>query len=159
MKAIKRYLSNKIKASDIKATDDNIKQIVKAELDRLGHDADLNHINVSKVTSMYNVFRTDEFGFLGIRYIDLNPDVSKWNVENCKIFDNMFRYCENFNCDISKWDTKNATSMRAMFFGCIKFKQDLSGWDVSYNADYTLCFFKCPLIDKKKYWPHNWPWE
>ena len=53
MKTINEYLSNKmISISKIKATDKTIKKIVIDELKRLGHDADLNHIDTSKVTNM-----------------------------------------------------------------------------------------------------------
>lgn len=40
----------------IEATDETIKDIVKQEIERLGNDADLNHIDVSGVTDIDSMF-------------------------------------------------------------------------------------------------------
>jgi len=172
MRPINRYLSNKIKASDIKATDKTIHQIVKAELDRLGHDADLNHIDVSEVTNMNSLF-----GYLchNLSYDNINPDISKWDVSNATDMDFMFYeakmfncdianwavskvknmgamfcYCENFNQDISQWDVRNVKNMIGMFEGCINFNQDLSRWDVNKVENYTNAFKDCPIKEEYK---------
>ena len=50
MITLNEYLSTKVKQTKIKATDADIKEIVHSEMQRLGHDADLNHIDVSLVT-------------------------------------------------------------------------------------------------------------
>ena len=149
MRQINRYLSNKIKASDIKATDKTIHQIVKDELDRLGHSADLNHIDVSQVTDMYSLFSCYEDD-LGEKYKDLNPDISKWDVSNVKDMRYMFCKCEKFNCDISGWDVSSVENMRVMFYSCEKFNQNLSGWDVS-NVKYMDDIFEnCPIKEEFK---------
>ena len=40
----------------IKATDETIHDIVRSEIERLGDEADLNHIDVSEVTDMEDLF-------------------------------------------------------------------------------------------------------
>ena len=62
MRQIIEYLSTKVAQTKIKATDETIRQIVKDELDRLGHDADLNHIDVSEVTNMDGLFSYARLG-------------------------------------------------------------------------------------------------
>ena len=64
----------------IEANDDNIQDIVRNELSKLGPEADLNHIDVSKVTNMDSVFRLSQF----------NGDISMWDVSNVRNMDHMF---------------------------------------------------------------------
>ena len=147
MRPINKYLSNKIQASDIKATDDNIRQIVKDELDRLGHNADLNHIDVSEVINMYNLFSCREKD-LGSKYKDLNPDISNWDVSNVENMNFMFYECKNFNCDISNWNVSSVENMEFMFYGCKKFNQDLSQWNVSKVINMGQMFKKCEKFNQ-----------
>ena len=147
MKPIYKYLSTKIKKSKIKATDETIYQIVKDELDRLGHDADLNHINVSKVTNMRCLFScTDED--LGSQYKDLNPDISEWDVSHVEKMNYMFWKCENFNQDISQWNVSKVKNMNCMFYGCENFNQDISIWDVSKVENMASMFYSCGNFNK-----------
>ena len=137
MRLLTEYLSTKVKSSIIHATDDTIREIVKSEIDRLGFNADLNHIDVSKVTNFVGLFSgrnnnvINEPRRLGKKYKDINPDVSKWNVENAINFDSMFLGCEKFNCNLNKWDTSKAKRMSYMFCLCYEFNSDISNWDVS----------------------------
>lgn len=139
------------KEQTIIATDETIHQIVKKELDRLGHDADLNHIDVSRVTNIESLFSCLEPGptspsrspSLGPKYIDINPDISKWNTSNIKRMDRTFQWCENFNCDISGWDVSNVIDMDFMFVGCKKFNQDISCWDVKNVESMAYMFKDC----------------
>ena len=150
MRPINRYLSNKIQPFSIKATDKTVKKIVKDELDRLGHDADLNHIDVSEVTYMNNLFSCVSMD-LGEKYNDLNPDISNWDVSNVESMQWMFWKCKNFNCDISQWNVSKVKYMKGMFWFCESFNQDLSNWDtrsikVEYDRDNV--FSHCPIQEK-----------
>ena len=146
MKDIHRYLSTKISKSKIKATNETIRDIVKSELDRLGHDADLNHIDVSEVTDMMSLFSCDDVD-LGFKFYDLNPDISKWDVSNVKKMDYMFYECEEFNCDISEWDVSNVEDSTEMFYKCKSFDQDLSKWNLDKNRWFMPLnmFYGCPI--------------
>ena len=143
MRPINRYLSNKIQPFSIKATDKTIKKIVKDELDRLGHCADLNHIEVSQVTNMDSLFSCCKGDYLGPKYKGLNPDISQWDVSNVKDMNHMFCYCENFNCNIGGWDVFNVIDIDFMFIGCEKFNQDISSWDVSNVESMIHTFNDC----------------
>ena len=160
MKTINEYLNTKVKSFTIEAYDETIAQIVKKELDRLGHDADLNHIDVSNVTDMSFVFcaRTLNGKCLGLIYDDINPDVSKWNVKNVTNMDHMFYYCKRFNCDISGWDVSNVKDMTNMFYRCKKFYQNLHDWNAE-NVKLYSYMFSDRMVKKKKYWPKAFPWE
>ena len=143
MKTITEYLSTNVakpmvKQKPIYATNETIHQIVKSELDRLGHDADLNHIDVSEVTIMGDLFNLDEK-----IYGDLNPDISQWDVSKVEDMHSMFFICSNFNQDLSQWDVSNMKDMRYMFYKCRNFNQDLSRWNVG-NVKYMQgMFYEC----------------
>lgn len=140
MKQLRNYIDIRKQQSTIKATNDIIGQIVDDELKRLGHDCDLNHIDVSKVTEMTALFNVDDFDDPS-KYVDVNPDISKWNVSNVVNMNGMFWGCKIFNCDISEWDVSSVRDTVSMFYYCEKFNQDLSQWDVS-NVKYMGWMFK-----------------
>ena len=62
------------------ATNETIKEIVKSEIERLGNNADLNHIDVSQVTDMSYLFNGSCF----------NGDISNWDVSNVTDMEGMF---------------------------------------------------------------------
>ena len=154
MITIQEYLlsKSKPKLNMIKATDENIRQIVKDELDRLGHDANLNHIDVSQVTNMNNLFSCYSSD-LGSKYKDLNPDIAQWDVSNVEEMRYMFCFCESFNCDISQWDVSKVKHMKGMFWFCESFNQDLSQWDtrnIKVKYDNDEVFDHCPIKEEFK---------
>ena len=110
------------------ATNDTLNDIISQEIEKYGTSADLNHIDVSNVTSMIRVFSCLKF----------NGDISKWDVSNvtnmCGMFEN-----SNFNGDISKWDVSNVTNMCLMFYYS-KFNGDISTWDVSNVTNMSSMF-------------------
>lgn len=166
MKLINEYLSTKIKKSQIIADDDNIKEIVRKEISRLGNNADLNHIDTSKVTNMESVFRLRQF----------NGDISEWNVSNVTNMNYMFQGTLRFNCDLRNWDVSNVKSMTkmfsadkefegnglenwkispditymdGMFLGCENLKADLSEWKLNGRKlnDVTAMFKSCRIFE------------
>lgn len=147
---INEYLLSKSKSrlNIIHATDETIHQIVKDELDHLGHDADLNHIDVSEVTNMKDLFSCTPEADLGKEYADMNPDVSEWDVSNVYDMRNMFYRCEKFNGDISKWDVSNVTLMESMFGRCDTFNCDISKWNVSRVHNMTNMFYGCKSFNQ-----------
>src|SRR5690554_5665985 len=112
----------------IVANDDNIKEIVRAEIKRLGNKADLNHIDVSGVTNMNNLFSDSIF----------NGDISNWDVSNVENMSWMFSDSK-FNGDISKWNVSNVEDMNSVFSNS-KFNQDISNWNVSNVKNMNFMF-------------------
>ena len=149
MKHLNQYINIRKGKSTIKATDETIKQIVKGELDKLGHDADLNHIDVSEVTEMEGLFCCDQYD-LGTKYKDLNPDISRWDVSKVNNMWGMFKNCKNFNQDISRWDVSKVENMYGMFWGCENFNKDLSGWNIQNVKYHDSMFNECPLKEEFK---------
>jgi surface protein len=100
-------------------SNDNIKEIVDQEIRRFGNNANLNHLNVSAVTEMNELFGDSNF----------NGDISQWDVSSVESMIGMF-YSSSFNGNISSWDTKNVKNMTGVFIGS-DFNGNISQWDVS----------------------------
>ena len=71
----------------------DFRSVVHSEIERLGNEADLNHIDVSDVTNMWGLFNGSDF----------NGDISNWDVSNVE---NMYSMFSNtpFNQDIRSWN-------------------------------------------------------
>ena len=122
----------------IKAKDSNIKSIVNTEINKLGNTANFNHIDVSSVTNMKELFKEKK---------SFNGDITKWDVSKVTTMSYMFRLAKAFNQDIGKWDVSNVTNMQYMFSGffyfmghtgfshgiveATLFNQDIGSWNVS----------------------------
>lgn len=103
---------------------EELRTIIEYELERQGQDADLNHIDVSGVTDMSDLFRE-----LDIRHIKID----KWDVSNVTDMSYMFYDARSFNCGLSKWALSSilhAEYITGMFTGATSFKGDPSVWNV-----------------------------
>jgi len=151
MKPILEYLlgKNKPGKKQIKATDETIGKIVKEELDKLGLDADLNHIDTSQVTDMSSLFACHGGAkYLGHEYMKLNPDISLWDVSNVKEMYDMFSWCSEFNCDISNWDVHNCYNMSHMFFNASSFNKPIGKWNVENLENASAMFWSAFSFDQ-----------
>ncbi len=102
-------------------TDRTIQSVVDYELERLGSRANLNHLDVSQVTIMSELFAHKKF----------NGDISQWNVRKVKDMSGMFR-SSTFNGDISQWDVRVDADVTGMF-SASSFDGDISEWYLSEN--------------------------
>ena len=100
-------------------TRDELRNLIDEYIAKEGTDCDLNHIDISLVTDMSELFSESYF----------NGDISQWNVAHVN---NMHAMFENspFQGDISRWDVSNVTDMSHMFSGST-FLGDISTWNVS----------------------------
>ena len=95
-----------------------LKELVDNLIKERGKNADLNDIDVSKITDMSRLFQGSAF----------NGDISNWDVSNVKDMLRMFAY-SNFNGNISKWNVNPNTDMREMFRCCpIKIQKNIPKW-------------------------------
>ena len=115
--------------------------VILKELKTQGSDADLNHIDVSSITSM-----CDLFYYVNLFVTVGNIKIDKWNVSNVIWMEGMFYKCIYFTSDLSKWDVSKVTNMAGMFNGCESFNSDLSKWDVSRVLDMDDMFVKCKMF-------------
>ena len=160
---------------------DELRSLLEQLLEERGKDADLNDIDVSKVTSFGDKIKNgkckEKYGlFYGLD--PHNIDISKWNVSNVKNMQYMFYDCYNFDCNLSRWNVSNVKNMECMFSGCKRFEGkglenwkpikcqnmycmfvdcynfdcDLSNWNVSKVKDMQYMFSECTSLKNRPSW-------
>lgn len=115
-----------------------LKAVIKSELKHQGPDADLNHIDTSKITDMSKLFESLQIG---------NIKINEWDVSNVTNMRFMFSGRTKFNCDLSGWDVSNVTDMGFMFSSCTLFEgTGLDNWDTSNVEDMSYMFMNCDIF-------------
>jgi len=158
-------------------TKEELREILEERLAE-DKDADLNDIDVSKITDMgkinsyglsyglfesldphnikldkWDVSNVTDMKWMFYDCVDFNSDLSNWNVSNVTDMCFMFYDCENFNTDLSNWDVSNVRSMKAMFFMCKNFEgKGLEKWNISKVINMNYMFDKCTSLQNKPIW-------
>ena len=131
---------------------EHLSMLIRQHQDKFTDACDLNHIDVSRVTSMKNLFA----------YSFFTGDISRWNVSNVRDTTGMFRG-SLFNGSIADWDVSSALAMDEMFcashfrghlarwntamvqsmesmFQDSRFDGDLSNWNVGACTNFSAMF-------------------
>jgi len=102
----------------------------------VNNEEDITKLATTKVTDMSSMFQSEPT-------LDINQDISNWDVSNVTDMRYMFSEAYAFNQPLGNWDVSNVTDMSYMFFcgNNSPFNQDLSDWDVSNVTDMRSMFF------------------
>ena len=154
---------------------DELKELIDKLIEKRGNNADLNDINTSEITDMYDLFTfsNSRFNgdisewdvsnvkdmsqmFMGSDFTGKNGDISNWDVSNVEDMSCMFQHSK-FNGDISKWDVSNVENMNNMFQDS-KFTMkngDISNWNIHKLKDMSWMFANSPLEKNPPKWYHE----
>ena len=120
-------------------TREELKKIVRMEIEKQGGvDVNLNMIDTSKITMMFNMFN---------RCTSLRSlDVSEWDVSNVNDMNNMFGNCVSLRTlDVSGWDVSNVKDMDNMFNNCESLHADTTMWKIRAN-DINNMYHNAPYM-------------
>lgn len=105
-----------------------LKKLIRKEIEQHGVHCDLNHLDVSSLRTMTQLFMN----------MDFQGDISQWNVSNVQDMSYMFSG-STFNGDLSKWDVSNVMDMSNMFDASV-FQGDISGWNLGSVLSTSFMF-------------------
>ena len=110
----------------------------------------ISNWDTSLVTTMKNLFNSNQDNGGKANRKTFNEDISRWDVSAVTTMEWMFWEAAAFNGDISQWDVSAVTTMERMFWGARAFNGDISRWDVSAFTTMDYMFHNCPIAANNK---------
>ena len=134
---------------------DELRSLLEKLIEERGQDANLNDIDVSKITSFGDYIKNGKYrDYYGVFY-GLDPHnikIDRWDVSNVENMDFTFDNCINFNCDLSNWNVRNVNRMKYMFNGCMSFTgQGLENWK-PIKCKFMILMFEGSGVKKYPDW-------
>ena len=129
-------------------TREELDKMIISNFIEYGPNANLNDINVYKITNFDNLFNING----SLTNYSWDTDSNTYFERNgiyLKSKEDISKFLMSINPDVSKWNVGNAKSMRDMFTGCLSFNRDLSLWDVSNVDDFQDTFALCASFEGK----------
>ena len=134
--------------------------------ERMNFAANIDNPNLSKVSSMNNMFsycrafnhslagwdvsKVTDMSYMFSSCTSFNQSLEGWDVSHVTDMSQMFKGCTSFNQPLN-WNVGNVTNMSQMFSSCTSFNQPLN-WDVSHVTNMSQVFFRCTSFNQ----PLNW---
>ena len=123
-----------------------LKHLVMNEMEMHGATCDLNHIDISEITHLDEVFKNSCFNgdmsqwntsnvySMNGTFVNsaFDGNISAWNVGRLQYASSMFENSK-FNGDISRWDVSHVKNMFRMFANSV-FNGDISNWNVYLSS-------------------------
>ena len=139
----------------IEVTNSNLFDVVYGEIKKLGSNANLNHLDMSKVTNMKDLFNANFFHNTNPNpqlARTFNGDISQWDTSSVTTMEKMFKDTYAFNSPIGDWNTSSVTNMKNLFINADAFNQPLNDWNTSSVTNMNGMFsdtnaFNQPLND------------
>lgn len=143
MRLLTEYLSTAKKPSKIRIRygGDELRRIVSSEIERLGKDADLNHIDVSGIENFTRALYLKDF----------SGDISQWDMSNAVNTDSMFSGNIHFNPEyLGEWKfSEKLKDTNHMFAACHRFEgTGLRYWNVSSVENFDYMFVECKAFNE-----------
>lgn len=151
MKSLNSYINEKMVFNSSNANKktlkvnsiEQLKTIIKTMLiNNKDGILDLNHIDVSGITSFDELFK-DKHNLTTI-------DISTWETDKLESCVSMFEGCINLKeVNISNFNTKNLQSMKKMFKNCVELENigNINNWNISSLKDASWAFYLCGKLN------------
>ena len=126
--------------------------LIRQHMDKYTDACDLNHIDVSRVTSMKNLFShsffTGDISKWDVSAVSdmeamfsgsvFDGEIADWDVSNVRCMDNMFS-ASYFRGNLAHWNTGLVQSMDSMFQGA-RFNSPIGDWNVARCSNFSTMF-------------------